>query len=108
MFLEQSNHCSTVGPSLNNLVEGFHSKLNKYLKAPHPHIFKLINVFKRYEVTSNVHYLSILSSSGPQSSSKSANKDKRINNLTEKVSNTAIDLETLLNQSAPLMGNQKN
>ncbi len=61
----------TVGPRTNNHVEGFHSKLNKYLKAPHPHIFKLINVYKRYEVTSNVHYLSILSSSGALRSSKS-------------------------------------
>ena len=59
------NHCLSTDPRTNNHVEGFHSKFNKYIKTPHPHIYKLINVFKREKVTSNVHYNSTLASSGP-------------------------------------------
>jgi hypothetical protein len=40
------NHSSTTGPRTNNHVEGFHNKFNKYIKSPHPHLYKLINVFK--------------------------------------------------------------
>ena len=52
--LDLWNHSTTIGPRTNNHVEGFHLKFN--FKAPHPHIFKLINVFKRFESTYNVKY----------------------------------------------------
>ena len=43
------NHNVTIGPRINNFVEGFHSKLNKAIGSPHPNTFKLINLFQNYE-----------------------------------------------------------
>lgn len=41
----------------NNHLEGFHSKLKKLVKAPKPHIYKMINVIKKREDIVCIKYI---------------------------------------------------
>ena len=81
------NHWQTERPKTNSHNEGFHSKLNKFLQSKHPNIFKLINVFKRFESTTNVHYNQVLLQSGQKRSTKLIKKDKQVDELTKKLVN---------------------
>ena len=78
------NHSSTIGPRTNNHVEGFHSKLNRAIKSPHPYIFKLKNIFKRFEATYNVKYISSVHSTWPKRDQKYIKKDNKIEELLTK------------------------
>lgn len=46
------NHSSQIYPRTNNTVESFHGSLKKIIGAPHPDIFKAIELLKRIETRS--------------------------------------------------------
>lgn len=40
------NHFDNTGPRTNNILEGWHSKINKQLNAAHPNIYRLISLLQ--------------------------------------------------------------
>jgi hypothetical protein len=67
----------------NNHIEGFHSKLNKLVKAAKPHIFKMVNVIKRQEDLTSVKYIQLQKRTRPQSNTEQL-KNVKIQALKDK------------------------
>lgn len=51
------NHYYTVGPRTTNNLEGWHSKIKKVVKVPHPNIYRLVELLKRQEALSRCQML---------------------------------------------------
>ena len=48
------NQYNNDGPRTTNNLEGWHSKLKKYLQHPHPNIYKLIEMLKREQAANEI------------------------------------------------------
>ena len=59
------NYFSYDGPRTNNRLEGWHSKLKKIVKKPHPNIFELIDVFKREQAANEVTIIQLATGANP-------------------------------------------
>ncbi|CAF0824223.1 unnamed protein product [Brachionus calyciflorus] len=53
---EMWNHYYNDGPRINNHVEGYNSKLNKYIDRNHPHIYSAIKTLKDLETTTGLNF----------------------------------------------------
>jgi hypothetical protein len=54
-----------------------------------------------------VHFNQVLASDGPKRNNNYVKKDNKIKELTKKLNEKTINLETFLKSMAPLMGAQK-
>ena len=87
------NHAHTIGPRTNNHVEGFHNRLNKWIKKPHPDTYQLISVFQKIDNKVSVDFQTrILGSSAPKRKKIDIEKDNRYQNLRDHLENNSIDL----------------
>ena len=73
-----------MGPRTNNLVEGFHSKLNKEIGAPHPNIYKLVDILQDISKLSKVSLEKRLNGApAPKRKRKWIERDEKIKNMLE-------------------------
>ena len=78
------NFFSYDGPRTNNRLEGWHSRLKRIVKKPHPNIYEIIDVFKREQATTEVTTLQLETGGNPPPRKKEySEQDKRIKTLTE-------------------------
>ena len=87
------NHAHTIGPRTNNHVEGFHNRLNKWIKKPHPDTYQLISVFQKIDNKVSVDFQTrILGTSAPKRKKIDIEKDNRYQNLRDHLENNSMDL----------------
>ena len=99
MNMEIWNHYETVDrPRTNNNVEGYNSKLKKYVGAAKPNIFKAINVFQQEEVNSTLKYTQALAGANiPVRRKLDVDKDGHLRTFKRLLLNKDITLEYIRN-----------
>ncbi|CAF0717108.1 unnamed protein product [Brachionus calyciflorus] len=51
------NHFNTIGPRINNHVEGYNNKINSYIDYSHPHLYSAIKTLKDLETSTVLNYI---------------------------------------------------
>ncbi|CAF0718120.1 unnamed protein product [Brachionus calyciflorus] len=98
------NHAHNIGPRTNNHVEGFHNRLNKWIKKPHPDTYQLISVFQKIDNKVSVDFQTrILGTSAPKRKKIDIEKDTRYQNLRDHLENNSMDLVQYLSSCTYLV-----
>ena len=81
------NYYSYDGPRTNNRLEGWHNRLKRIVKKPHPNIYELIDVFKREQAASEVTLQQLETGANPPPWKKKYRQlEQRVERIKEKMS----------------------
>ena len=93
----KKNYETVDRPRTNNNVEGYNSKLKKYVGAAKPNIFKAINVFQQEEVNSTLKYTQALAGANiPVRRKLDVDKDGHLRTFKRLLVNKDITLEVYI------------
>ncbi|CAF0735750.1 unnamed protein product [Brachionus calyciflorus] len=103
-FSKDWNHANKNGPGTNNLVEGFHHKLNNWITKAHPDIYELISPIKLIESGLYVDYKSrMIGYSGPKRRALDVQKDIVYENIMVNLNYKVIDLKQYIRSCSYLV-----
>lgn len=93
------------GPRTNNRLEGWHSRLKRIVKKPHPSIYEIVDVFKREQATVEVSTLQLETGGNPPPRKKKySEQDKRIIYLKDRLYEGSISLAEFVSGIGHLVG----
>ena len=80
------NYFSYDGPRTNNRLEGWHSRLKRIVKKPHPNIYEIVDVFKREQASVEVSIMQLETGGNPTPRKKKyTENEKRIKTLKDRL-----------------------
>ena len=99
------NYYSYDGPRTNNCLEGWHNRLKRMVKKPHPNIYKLIDVFKREQAASEVTLQQLETGANPPPRKKKYRQlEQRVERIKEKMSAGQMSISEYLDAIGHLIG----
>jgi len=89
----QWNHYDNEGPRTTNSVEGWHSRLNKLCKKPHPNIYAITDILKKEQATNEAKMIQMAAGGKPRSKKRKYRLlDSRIQELKNRLQNELINV----------------
>ena len=88
----------------NNRLEGWHNRLKRIVKKPHPNIYELIDVFKREQAASEVTLQQLETGANPPPRKKYRQLEQRVERIKEKMSAGQMSISEYLDTIGHLIG----
>ena len=80
-------------PRTNNHIEGWHNKLKRIAKKPHPNVYELIEIFKQEQANTEVSIDQLaVGTQTPKGANKCIEKDNKIELLKIRLRESTISL----------------
>ena len=98
------NYYSYDGPRTNNRLEGWHNRLKRIVKKPHPNFYELIDVFKREQAATEVTYQQLDTGANPPPWKKYRQLDQRVQRIKDRMSAGQVSISEYLDAIGHLIG----
>ena len=99
------NYYTYDGPRTNNRLEGWHSRLKRIVKKPHPNIYELIDVFRSEEAATNVTISQLTTGANPPPRKKKYTAiDSRVEKLKDRMHNGQVSINDYIAAIGHIVG----
>ena len=99
------NYYTYDGPRTNNRLEGWHSRLKRIVKKPHPNIYELIDVFRSEEAATNVTISQLTTGANPPPCKKKYTAiDSRVEKLKDRMHNGQVSINDYIAAIGHIVG----
>ena len=99
------NYYTYDGPRTNNRLEGWHSRLKRIVKKPHPNIYELIDVFRSEEAATNVTISQLTTGANPPPHKKKYTAiDSRVEKLKDRMHNGQVSINDYIAAIGHIVG----
>ena len=99
------NYYSYDGSPTNRRLEGWHNRLKRIVKKPHPNIYELIDVFKREQAATEVTCQQLDTGANPPLRKKKYRQlDQRVQRIKDRMSAGQVSISEHLDAIGHLIG----
>ncbi|XP_046581618.1 uncharacterized protein LOC124289066 [Haliotis rubra] len=103
LHMTQWNHHNSDGPRTNNHLEGWHSRLKKYVGKAHPNIFEIVSFLSREQTnTENKLVQYAAGQKRPSKKRKYRNLERRLDNICHQLEQGTLSVRQFADSASHL------